>query len=55
MADEARDRSGENRSRRLRDRIGSATGSGGGGTEGDQSHQRPKAVYVVLALGFYFA
>ena len=47
MADDARDRSGENRSRRLRDRIGGS----GGGTERDRGQQRPRAVYVVLAIG----
>lgn len=46
MADEARDLSGEHRSRRLRDRIASGGGDSAGG-----DHQRPKAVYVVLAIG----
>src|SRR5688572_8775040 len=48
MANDGRDGSDETPTRRFRDRFGSAAGSGG---DGEQGHQRPKAVYVVLAIG----
>jgi hypothetical protein len=52
MSDDAQDQANDNRTRRLRDRIGAGgSGSSGGAAAGTDDGQRPRAVYVVLAIG----
>jgi hypothetical protein len=51
MADDAKDRSTERSSNRWRDRISGGTNRRDDGAGSSSDHQRPKAVYAVLAIG----